>query len=87
VWHAVGGYWRGVADDEHGMRWEGTEELARFRDPSIRARSANAVRRARKIDSESIRDLEAAYDDWDRCLGHGRLHPCPCMGPTACARV
>jgi len=86
AWQAVGGYWR-RSTDEGRLRWEGTEELARFRDPRVRERAAKVIRRARKIDSESVRDLEEARDDWRGCIGHGTAHPCPCWGLNVCARV
>jgi hypothetical protein len=88
VWQAVGGYWRmQPGDSQRRAGWEGSEELARFRDRSVRERAVAAIRRARKTDEESLRDLADAKDDWERCISHGTAHPCPCMGPTPCARV
>jgi hypothetical protein len=89
VWQAVGGFWRGVekGDAEYQLRWTGEEELVRFRDRAVRERAAKAIRRARLIDSQSVRDLAEAYDDWERCIGHGCAQPCPCWGSTGCARV
>jgi len=86
AWQVVGGYWRGVTA-EHGLHWEGTKELERFRDRAVRERAAAVIRRARQVDEQSIRDLEQAQDDWTRCRGHGSSHPCPCWGDAGCARV
>jgi len=88
AWQAVGGYWRAPPRaDGPGLAWEGTEDLTRFRDRSVRERAAGVIRRAKRVDSESIEFLREARDDWERCLGHGCTHPCPCWGSTVCARV
>ena len=89
VWQAVGGFWRGVeqSDEPPFHRWAGAEELARFRDRSVRDRAAAVIRRARRTDEESLRDMAEARDDWERCVGHGSAHPCPCWGDSVCARV
>ena len=89
AWQAVGGYWRGAKDGdaEHRVRWEGPEELERFRDRAVRERAAAVIQRARKVDAQAIHALEEAKDDWERCIGHGSDHPCPCWGSTVCARV
>jgi hypothetical protein len=89
VWQAVGGYWRGAKDGDavHRIRWEGAEELVRFRDRSVRERAVEAIRRARRTDEESLRDLATAQDDWERCISHGTTRPCPCWGQKVCSRV
>ena len=88
AWQAVGGYWRGVksANGESGPCWENPEEIRRFRDRAVRERAAQVVRRARQVDAQAIQDLQEAKAEWDRCLGHGNGHRCPCWD-TPCARV
>ncbi len=88
AWHVVGGYWKGIktGDAEYLVYWENNEELRRFRQRAVRERAAQVVRRARQVDAQAIQDLGEAKEEWDRCLGRGKDHPCPCWDQP-CARV
>jgi hypothetical protein len=88
AWQVAGGYWRGIKalEPEYRVCWENDEELRRFRQPSVREKAAQVVRRTRQVDSQAIQDLTEAKDEWDRCLGRGKDHPCPCW-EKPCVRV
>jgi len=88
VWQVVGGYWRGVkaGNAEHRLYWENDEELRRFRDRTVREKAAKVISRARQVDAQAIQDLQEAKEEWEKCLGRGKEHPCPCWDKP-CARV
>ena len=89
AWQVAGGYWRGAKDGEgeHRVIWDSPEEIGRFRDRAVRERAVEVIRRARRIDEQSMRDLQDARDDWARCRGQGSSYACPCWGTAGCARV